>query len=190
MLSRVRTFIAVELGLDIRAKATRLIAKLQTTDADVRWVEPDKLHWTLKFLGDVPRNDIPEICTVVQRAAAGMAPFDLESRGVGAFPDIHQPRTIWMGVGHGHDAMVNLQQCVDESLESIGYRREARRFRPHLTLGRVRGARGAADLAEQLQALPDYPGGAMSVEEVIVFSSTLERHGPTYDPLATAELRG
>ncbi len=190
MQSRVRTFIAVELGLDIRARATRLIAKLRDTGADVRWVEPTNLHLTLKFLGDVERNDVPAVCNAVLRAAADIPPFDLESRGVGAFPDVDRPRTIWMGIGHGEAEMVALQARVEEELAKEGYRPEARRFRPHLTLGRVRGARGAAELAEVLTNLLDYSGGAMSVDELVVFSSTLERSGPTYEPLATAELRG
>ncbi|MGE0606214.1 MAG: RNA 2',3'-cyclic phosphodiesterase [Pirellulales bacterium] len=190
MQSRVRTFVAVEIGLDIRARATRLIAKLKTTGADVRWVEPDKLHLTLKFLGDVERNDIPAVCNAVLRAAAEVPPFDLESHGVGAFPDLHHPRTIWMGIGQGEAEMAALQAGVEQALADEGYRPEARRFRPHLTLGRVRGARGADELAAELGGLLDYFGGAMSVDEVIVFSSTLDRRGPTYEPLATAELRG
>lgn len=191
MQSRIRTFVAVETGPDIRGRAAQLIGKLRAAAGDVKWVDPQILHWTLSFLGDVDRNDIPGVCFAVQRAVVGLPSFDLEARGVGAFPNVDHPRTIWLGVGQGEAEMIELQKRVEQALAPLGFRPEARRFRPHLTLGRARGeSRSSSDLAQLLTQHAAHPGGVMSVDEVIVFSSTLERSGPIHDPLATAALEG
>jgi 2'-5' RNA ligase len=113
----------------------------------------------------------------------------MEVRGIGAFPDARRPRILWMGSGEGAQTMIALADRVEEQLHRLGYRREPRRFQPHLTLGRVRGGR-AVELGPILEKYADLEIGQISVEEVIVFSSTLERTGPIYDPIGRAALRG
>lgn len=191
MPETVRTFIAAEIPADLQQRAGQLIKRLQATAAKVKWVEPRHLHWTLKFLGEVDLREIPEVCRAVEGAVADIAPFDLEARGAGAFPDPNRPRTIWLGSGEGTAPMVALHDAVDRALAGLGFRAEGRRFRPHLTIGRVRNTQdGLRELAALLAEHADFDGGVCYVDEVVVFSSVLGREGPTYEPLGHAELRG
>jgi 2'-5' RNA ligase len=187
----VRTFIAVELPYEVKERAGRLIDRLRDTDAKVKWVEPEALHWTLKFLGDVDIRETPAICAAVARAVEPLAPFDVDAHGAGAFPDVHRPRTVWIGVGQGSEKMVELHDRIEAELAELGYRPEGRRFRPHLTIGRVRASRqGIDELARRIEEHADFEGGLSTVFEVVVFSSKLSREGPTHEPLGHAELKG
>jgi 2'-5' RNA ligase len=188
-MARIRTFVAIELGSDVRARAAALIERLRAAQADVKWVDPANLHWTLQFLGDVDTREIADVCQAVVTAVADLPVFEVEARGAGAFPDVNRPRTIWMGVSRGAEELTTLHGAIERGLFPLGFRAEKRRFVPHLTLGRVRGGPDAsADLAELLEQHGDYPGGMMDVAEVTVFSSDLSRAGPKYDVLATAPL--
>ncbi|HUY89664.1 MAG TPA: RNA 2',3'-cyclic phosphodiesterase [Pirellulales bacterium] len=187
----VRTFVAVEISPEIRARAAQLISRLNPTAAKVRWVEPHNMHLTLKFLGDVDLLELPELCQAVSDAVADLPPFEIEARGAGVFPDLRNPRTVWLGIGRGADEMIELHAAVERALTGLGFRREQRRFRPHLTLGRVRGAGpGNQELAERVAEHADFAGGVASVEAIVVFSSELGRDGPTHEALATAALNG
>jgi 2'-5' RNA ligase len=188
-MARIRTFVAIELGSDVRTRAAALIERLRTAQADVKWVDPTNLHWTLQFLGEVDAREIAEVCQSVVMAVTDLPVFEVEARGAGAFPQIHRPRTIWMGVSRGAEQLTTLHGAIEQALVPLGFRAENRRFVPHLTLGRVRGGPNAsADLSELLEKHGDYPGGMMDVAEVTVFSSDLSRSGPKYDVLATAPL--
>jgi 2'-5' RNA ligase len=187
----IRTFVAVEIPLETRDRARRAIAALDTTSAKVKWVEPQTLHWTLKFLGDVDILETPAVCEAVRKAVEPLAPFDVEAWGVGAFPDLTNPRTVWIGMRHGSEQMIELHDAVEFELSKLGYRSENRRYRPHLTIGRVRQSPdGIEELAEVIEAHADFDAAVSLVEEVVVFSSQLNREGPTYEPLCHVDLRG
>jgi len=191
MAEVLRTFVAVEIPFEVRDRARRLIDQLSVTAAKVKWVEPEHMHWTLKFLGDVGILETPAICEAVMRAVEPLAPFDIEALGAGAFPDVHRPRTVWIGTGRGSEQMVELHDAIEHELAKLGYRAENRRFRPHLTIGRVRQSpTGIDELGELLRQNADFSSGLSTVYEVVVFSSQLSTRGPTYDPLCHAELKG
>ena len=191
MADKLRTFVAVEVPGEVQQRTTRLIQRLSDTSAKVKWSTPEQLHWTLKFLGEVDLVEVPDICKSVAEAVAPLAPFDIDARGIGAFPDIKRPRTIWLGLGLGHDQMIALHEVIERGLARLGYREEGRRFRPHITLGRVRsGGAGLRELGELVQQNADFEGGLSTVFDVVVYSSHLGREGPTYDPLGHAELKG
>lgn len=191
MPQSLRSFIAVEISPNVRARATQLIKTLSGTDAKIKWVEPHNLHLTLVFLGDVQMEEVPQLCEAMQRAVAELPPFDLEVRGAGAFPDARRPRTIWMGVSRGTEEMVALHDAVEDALADLGYRPEGRRYRPHLTLGRVRQApRDSKELIRLLEEHSDYLADVMSVADITLFSSELTKEGPLYEPLGSAELGG
>ncbi len=190
MSQYIRAFVAVEAPPEIQARAAQLIARLRSTPAKVHWAKPDQMHWTLKFLGDVKLLEAARICEAVAAAVAEVKPFDIEAVGVGAFPDIHRPRTIWLGAGEGSEAMIALQEAIEARLAEIGFRPEARRYRPHLTLGRVRGQSGLAELSERIAAEAGFDGGLTTIYETAVMSSDLTREGPVYHSLGHAELGG
>lgn len=191
MRRRVRTFVAVELPPEVRSRACQLIETLRKeSDAPVRWVGPEQLHWTLKFLGDVDMLEIPDVCRRLSRAVAPLAAFDVSACGVGAFPDIHHPRTVWLGMRDGVEPMIQLHAAVEEALGDLGFRQEQRRFRPHITLGRVRGGVGSEshEFAQRLKEQADFEAGISTVFEITIFASELTPKGPIYNPLGHAEL--
>jgi 2'-5' RNA ligase len=186
----LRTFVAVEMSPEVRSRAAQLIGRLQATNAKVSWVKPQAMHLTLKFLGEVDLKEIPAVCEAVSRAVNDLPAFEFEAQGAGAFPSAGRPRTIWLGVSRGEEALVALHEAVDQALGSLGFRRENRRFRPHLTLGRVRGDRDVRELGQLVAEQASFVGGVGSVDEVVVFSSELESDGPVHEPLAVAPLNG
>jgi len=189
MKHTVRTFAAVELTPAIRAAAIDLIETLRDAPADAKWVEEHNLHVTLKFLGDVRAAEIARVCSAVQKGVSGVDPFDLEIRGAGAFPNAGRPRTVWLGAGEGEDEMVALHDAVEAPLAKLGFRREHRRFHPHVTLGRVRrGGPGLAELGRRLVDSAEFSAGVVRVTEVVVFSSELTRTGPVYEVLGRGRL--
>ncbi len=191
MTQTIRTFVAVEVDAAIRSAAKALVDKFREAGADVSWVAPENLHLTLKFLGEINENRIPAVCQAVREAAAGVGPFALEIRGAGAFPNLSRPRTVWLGAAEGEDALATLAERIESGLEKLGFRREGRRFRVHLTIGRVRrGGPAIATLGALLQDHADAALGRTPVEQVVVFSSRLERTGAVHEALDWAALGG
>lgn len=190
MTRSLRTFIAAEMSAEVRARSRQLVSRLQPTDAKVTWTKTETMHLTFKFLGEVDLIDIPAVCQAVTDAVAPLPPFEIELRGAGAFPTAHRPRTIWLGVGRGEAELLDLHGAIERAMRGLGYRHEQRRFRPHLTVGRVRGGRDLDRLGQLIAEEADFTGGVSSVDEVIVFSSELEPDGPRHEPLAVAPLNG
>jgi 2'-5' RNA ligase len=189
--SKTRTFIAIEANDEVRVRALQAIDRLSRDAENVKWVAPDNLHWTLQFLGDISYEQMAEACRIVGKVAARHKPFVLTATGVGAFPKIDRPRTLWLGAGQGGDQLCTLQSVLEEGLAELGFRGENRRYVPHLTLGRLaRGSHGGQALAAGVAELSNFEGGAMEVDEVTVFASVLEREGPTYHVLSHAPLGG
>jgi 2'-5' RNA ligase len=173
----------------VRQAAAGLAEEFAAVASDVKWVEPENMHLTLKFLGDVENTEIHRVCQLAAEAVADEAPFRLQMYGAGAFPNVRRPRTIWIGAGDGSDATARLAKNLDKAMKKLGYRPEGRVFAPHLTLGRVRrSGPWLAPLAELIQQYAERDLGHTTVEEVIVFSSELGREGATYDALARCPL--
>jgi RNA 2',3'-cyclic 3'-phosphodiesterase len=191
-MNTLRVFTAVEVTPEIQSAAGRLIDRLRVAPAKVTWIKPVNLHFTLKFLGDVPATESPQICRAIQEAVAPFTPFEIVACGAGAFPSMGRPRTLWLGVTDGAEQMELVFQAIERLLAQLGYPLEGRRFTPHLTLGRVRESSPGAtnELAELLKKHAEFDAGDMTVSEVTVFSSTLRRDGPTYEVLSRAEFRG
>lgn len=185
----IRTFLAVEISDAVRDRACDLVASLQGTPANVRWVSPRQMHLTLKFLDNVEAREIPRVCERVAAATRQFTEFDAEVVGAGAFPDIQRPRTVWIGFGAGKEQLIDLHDAVEQQLADLGFREEQRRYQPHITIGRVRRSpNGIPELGKELQRRQDFRCGTMSVAEVVVFASRLDRDGPAYEALGRAPL--
>ena len=188
-MSSLRTFIAIETSLEVRGHLARLVERMRRVNAKVKWVATDNVHLTLKFLGDVPEAEIADVCRSVKQAVVESKSFLMEIRGAGAFPNSARPRTVWIGVGQGAEQVSQIQGAVEGALKPLGFPREGRRYRPHLTLGRVRGGGSAVtELGQQIDALGDFEAGGVLVEEVVIFASELTADGPIYTPLARVPL--
>ena len=192
-MPRLRTFIAVELAPSVITRAGDLIDKLRVAAAEINWVRPQQMHLTLKFLGDVPDTETPDICRVVSEVAADFEPFEITCRGAGAFPNAKQPRTLWIGIEDGADELKNLQVALDDALKAkLGFAKEPRGFHPHLTIGRVKrelpGSHG--ELTQLLEKHVHFDADLTVIDEVVTFASFLGRQGPRHDALDHAILGG
>lgn len=191
-MAKTRTFIALGASSEVVGHATRVIKQLKRVASDIKWVEPHHLHWTLHFLGEVADDELFDLTQAAERAAAPLAEFTMEARGVGAFPRAESPRTLWIGIGQGATEVENLHAALDEQLKPLGFRGENRRYVPHLTLGRVGkiSATERAALIDILKQLADYEAGTQVVDEVTIFASRLRREGTEYVELGYASLGG
>src|SRR5262245_38768293 len=189
-MKRLRTFIALELPKHVRDKAVVLQESLARTGGEVKWVEPENLHVTLLFLGEVVDRDVPAVCRAVADCCRERPAFPMSVETAGCFPSPRRPRVLWAGVGEGAAELIALHDALEPPLLELGcYRREERRYTPHITLGRVRSDRPTEGLATALAKHAAWKGGAVQVEEVLVMSSELTRDGPEYTVLARAALK-
>ncbi len=136
---QIRSFIAIELPEEVRGGLAKLRSELERTEHRfVKWVDTEGIHLTLKFLGNIPFKQVTEVTKAIEEAAQGIPPFHLEISGLGAFPNLKQPRVLWVGIGGEIDTLLRLQQNIDSVLASLGFAKEERPFMPHLTLARIR----------------------------------------------------
>lgn len=183
----MRCFIAVDVEeaqlLDAIAEAQR---RLKSTGADLKLVERENLHITLRFLGEIPPSLAEAIGELIRES--GFKPFRVSFRGVGAFPNINRPRVIWIGVSEGADELKRLHARIEKGLIGLGLRGEDRPFTPHLTIARVRSGRNLDRLAMALESLLDIEFGSLIVSSVRLKRSTLTPRGPIYTTLAESAL--
>jgi 2'-5' RNA ligase len=189
-MSRIRTFIAVDPGRAVRDRLVDLQQDLGRAGRGMKWVEPENLHVTLLFLGEVDDREVPDVCRAVADCCSGRDAFEMGVGGVGCFGPPRRPRTVWAGLTEGGPELVALHDALEPPLLELGcYRREDRPFTPHLTLGRVQGGRDAAGIGDALPRFRGWQGGSVEVHEVLVMSSELSPAGPTYTVLSRAKLR-
>lgn len=167
----------------ISAAQTQLKGSL----AGIRWVVRENLHWTLKFLGAVSEETVEPIVKRLESALQAFAAFPIAGRGLGVFPDIRRARVLWVGLeGEG---LSSLAFEVEAALEPIGFAREKRVLKPHLTIGRWRSFNGKTEqLKEEMVRWKDHDFGLSWVEEVILFQSVLRPEGALYSPLQVIRL--
>jgi 2'-5' RNA ligase len=188
-MPRTRTFIAIELSKSIRDRLIALQGELAAAAPDVKWVEPENLHVTLLFLGEVDDRELPAVCRAAQEALAAYPAFTLSVAGAGCFPNPRRPRTLWVGIGQGVQDVVAVHDAIEQPLLDMGcYRREERKYTPHITLGRRRGEGPADALSRALARQQAWQGGEETVSEIHVMGSELTRDGPQYTVIGRAKL--
>ena len=188
-MARIRTFLAIDLGEKIRNRLVSLQEELALDVPEVKWVEPDNLHLTLLFLGEVDQRELIDICRATQKAIEALPAFAVSIDGTGCFPNARRPRVLWAGIGQGLHEVCEVHDAIEEPLLDLGcYRREARAFTPHVTLGRVKSDEPTDVIAQALAKQQTWSAGEVVVREVRVMSSELTRHVPTYSVLSRAKL--
>jgi len=188
----IRSFIAIELPEEVRGGLARLRNELKRNEHKfVKWVNPDGLHLTLKFLGNIPSKRVTEIINAIEEVTQGVSAFHLEISGLGAFPSLRQARVFWVGIGGEVDKLSKLQQNIDSALAVLGFAKEERPFVPHLTLARLRpGAsplerRSFGELVDSTIFEDKYH---IEVEAVSLMRSQLTPAGAVYTRLSAVEL--
>jgi 2'-5' RNA ligase len=190
-MNRIRTFVAAELSQGTRRSLRREAERLADSGADVKWVAEENLHVTLKFLGQVDRRAVPDIMKAIESAARGVEPFRAEVAGVNLFPAPTRPRIVAAGLDpQAAERLSALAARLDDALVEIGFGREKRGFRAHITLGRVKGTKGVGALADAMLTADGRPFGEQDIDGVTLFMSELSRAGPRYTVLGRAPLNG
>jgi 2'-5' RNA ligase len=187
-MSRVRTFVAVPLADDVRGRVAALQTEWMRLLPEIKWVEEENLHVTLVFLGEVEDRELPKVCQLARQAVADREPFTMGVGQVGCFPNPRRPRVLWAGVGPGAEEVVAVHDGVEAALETLGFRREDRRYTPHITLGRTKSDGPVRELATALDRHAAWQAGEMVVDEIHIMGSELTRNGPRYTVLGRATL--
>ena len=185
--SSIRTFICIEVPKSIRERIGALQQTVGLHDAKISWVKPSNIHLTLKFLGDVTATRIPAVISAVERAARLSRTFEIEVGGAGCFPSAKRPRVFWVGLTAVPDGLARLHALIEEELVGEGFAPDARKFSPHLTIGRVRSPKNVPRVAEDLIAT-DFERENFQTTDVIVMRSDLNPSGSIYTPQAIIKL--
>ncbi len=184
----MRTFIAIELPGAVKSELAQITDELKSSRADVKWIKPEAIHLTLKFLGSIDEQKAKEVKDVLNKTAKGQVPFEMSLEGLGAFPNPASPRVIWAGVKEGAQNTINLAKSLEDQLEKIGFEKEKRPFHPHLTLGRLRSLQNKGKLSNLLGSIEFKSPSTIKVTHLSLIQSTLTRSGAIYAPLYQAEL--
>jgi 2'-5' RNA ligase len=190
--SELRLFVACELPSEMRAALTALQDALRRQGAPpVRWVRPEGIHLTLKFLGAVPAQRVNDICAALAPTVEGIRPLGLSLGSLGAFGGRRGARVVWVGIEGDVDRVAELQRRVEAALGRLGFRPEDRPFSPHLTLARVPDHVGSADrerLWDLTKALATPEAAPVTIRELSLMRSILGPGGAIYERLAAFPL--
>ena len=177
----MRLFVAYEITEEIRARCAELQAQLKPRMGRVTWTQPKNLHMTLKFLGEVPDADVPNVAGELKEAAMESESFEIEYTGVSAFPTVVRPRVVIVQSAQTPAAVSRLHESIEIRMAALGFEQENRPLHPHLTLGRVKEMPKDRDASRAaLAALSSAPVGRHRVTEIVLFQSTLTPSGSIY----------
>jgi 2'-5' RNA ligase len=188
----MRCFIAIDIDQTIRAALGDLQQQLQKNvdvkKGDVKWVKPDSIHLTLKFLGEIEEEQLVDVYDVVKDVAGRHQSFELSIESVGCFGG-KSARVIWVGAGKGKENLLQLQKDLEQQLALAGWPAEEREFTGHLTLCRVKDSKAGLKLAQTVENYRDLKLGTISVDSVLVYQSQLTPSGPIYTVLGEFKLK-
>jgi 2'-5' RNA ligase len=191
----LRAFIAIQLSDELKGQIGSVQAELRRevsgsgrrgTAVKIGWTQPEGIHLTLKFLGDIQETQVEALREILHRVGASARPFTLEARGLGAFPNPRAPRVIWLGLHGSHDDMAELRRlhaAVEDGVAGLGLPKEARVFTPHLTLARIRDRVEAGALEPVLTAQQNRIVGGFVASSVELIKSELRPSGAVYTTL-------
>ena len=192
MSDSIRAFISVSLGGEVRSALSAILQQVEAAGAPgVRLIRPESIHLTLKFLGDTSSSRINAVKAAVEQAVREEQAFDLTLGRPGVFPSSRSPRVLWVGLDGDLDRLADLQRRLEEAAERVGFATEARRFKPHLTIGRVRERADPDRTRPAVEALfaAEIPANIrIDVRTVHLMRSTLHPSGAAYDVLAELPL--
>lgn len=186
----IRSFIALSCPMDIQQSAWEIQHRFKAHDRHNawRWVSPENLHLTLRFLGRIDQHGIPDLYEAIVHALQEQATFSLRVQGLGCFPHPARPRVLWMGIHDPTLALQNTHIQLTEALSNLGFPTDNRPFRPHLTLGRTRKDIMKINIQHLLNMYHDYFFGTVIVKQIHLYQSQLHREGVTYTILKSISL--
>lgn len=188
MTDQIRTFVACEIPREIRSEIGQVQENLKRRRLRLKWVRPENLHLTLRFLGDVPVEHLETISAAIGKAARSGDPLSLSIKGIGVFPGVRRARVLWVGIGGQRRQLLQLQEAVADALTGVGFPPEKRPYKGHVTIGRIKSTVDFRRLADALAEFSGFETASFPVDAVALFRSRLRPDGPDYTRLHTAAL--
>ncbi len=179
-MATIRAFIAVEIDDQTRQKISELISTLKKSNADIKWITDSQMHLTLKFLGNIDKDKVQGISDSISNISDNFNSFKIAFSKIGAFPSLNHPAVIWLGIDKGAESLKTLNEKIETALEKLGFKRESREFKPHLTLGRVRSDKNMPGLTKLLKETAFYLGNDIQINKLTFFQSDLNPKGAVY----------
>lgn len=186
----IRAFLAIELSDGVRASLAALTTHLRKSAPKVSWVQPQNMHLTLRFLGDIAPSALDLLLDELARPLCEIECFHLSVQGIGAFPNQRKPAVIWASIGDPSERLFEAQALTESAARSIGLEPEERPFTPHITLGRVRDRRQPIELFDAIERDEEFRAGEFSVHAVSLFSSELTPEAAIHRKLKEFSLNG
>jgi 2'-5' RNA ligase len=190
MPPNIRTFIALELPPSVISLLAKVQEDLKSMRLRAKWVRPENIHLTLKFLGNINSADIDKIGGAMMETVDDFVGIDLVARGVGVFPEIKRPRVIWVGLGGQIQSLFAMQRILEDNLAGLGFKKEKKPFKGHLTLGRFRQTINPNTIRQFMREYADLSSEKFTARRIILFKSDLKPTGPVYSQLRQAVLEG
>ncbi len=184
----LRTFLAFPISDGLWKKISAVQEELKTFKLDAKWTKPESIHLTLKFLGDTPLASLDEVRKTVEETAKRHSPFSITIDTLGAFPNLKAPRVIWIGSKAESTDGEQLAEDLNEALKRFGFETESRKFKPHLTLARLRSLKNSRRFSEFLEGYTFPEQEILSCQTLIHYKSTLMPHGAFYEVLYQVSL--
>jgi 2'-5' RNA ligase len=192
-MEQIRSFIAIELPDELKLELTRLETRLKSAKQPwVKWVNPEGIHLTLKFLGNIAADMTREITRAMEEAVQGISPFHLEVRELGVFPNLRRVQVAWVGISGEVDKLSQLQKRIETALTPLGFAPESRPFTPHLTLARLRDQASPDERQRfgQLIASTKFEVAyTIEVDAISLMRSQLTREGAIYSQISSIKLK-
>jgi 2'-5' RNA ligase len=180
----IRAFLAVDPPPEVLSNIADIQQRLKKNiRGTLSWVRPEGIHLTLKFFGDIARDQVETISDVVAAQTAGLRPLQLEAKGLGVFPGLNRPRVLWIGISGELERFRAMQKAIDRGLEAAGFPREERPFRGHLTLARIKLPQGLSGIDRIMASGEPYTAGAFTATGLTLFKSDLTPKGALYTVL-------
>jgi len=191
-MEQIRSFIAIELPEELKLELGRLQEKLKIDRPRIKWVKPEGMHLTLKFLGNVPKPNINDITQAMTESAAKVSPFQLEVGHLGVFPSLKRVQVVWVGLDGELDRIKQLHKSLEAGLSLLGFAAEKRPFSPHLTLARVSNEAPPEErqrFGELIAATNFETDKVITVNSIVLMRSQLTSQGAIYTKISSAELK-
>jgi 2'-5' RNA ligase len=184
----MRTFIALPLPEEIKNFLANIQDELKPLNLDAKWVEPQNIHLTLKFLGEIKEEKLPLIKKIMDDLCKDTENFKISLSYLGTFPPKGIPRVIWVGIEEGEKQTKDLAQKLEEKLKGIGIPKEKRPFSSHITLARLRSSKNTKSLIEKLNKQEKF-NKIFFAQKINLYKSTLTPQGPIYEEIYTSNLK-
>ena len=184
----IRAFIAAELPENIISDLRLLAKDISDLGVKARWVRPENIHITLKFLGDIHPAVIENAESALRETVGEYSPIKLKAKGMGVFPGVKRPRVIWAGLSEQTGKLIAMQKTLEEKLELSGFSRDTRAFKAHLTIGRIKGGSDPNRIINAIKGSSSFVTVTFNIDRITLFKSELKPTGAVYTRIVSTAL--